>query len=81
MAIVNASRCPPRPIGGLEAQRLRSWKDERLQSYETERQHLHAVGLPFYWGAICWEVPGNFFGGSGLSFWRFWGILASFCLF
>ncbi len=35
-----------------ESLRLRSWKDERLQSYETERQHLHAVGLPFYWECI-----------------------------
>ena len=60
--------------GPGESQRLRSWKDERLQSYEIEGQHLHAVGLPFYWGAfffrfraIFLEVPGNLFGGSGES--------------
>ena len=57
-----------------ESLRLRSWKAERLQSYETERQHLHAVGRPFYWGAfflrfraIFLEVLGNLFGGSGES--------------
>ncbi len=50
-----------------ESLRLRSWKAERLQSYETERQHLHAVGRPFYWGQFFVEVPGNLFGGSGES--------------